>query len=373
MGQHQRRRRAAAITAMSLIGSAIVVGAVSAPGRIVALPGSAESTVVNVDPTRGLDTRFNVGLTGKFQSQIPRKLKVTGPIETYVEVTDTRTTKTVVPIGATGVIMNVTAVHPTATGFLSVRPGTATGLPSTAGLNFGPGDVIPNHISVAIPTTGPNAGRIDLTYVAGTVGQTMDVVVDIVGYTTSSGLADLVTLVGTKADSADVYAKNKTFTKAQVIAEINKRMPVAQSVRLNDIDPDPAGSTIVIASVTLQAPSAGLIQIVGGTWVFNSSGGFVQCYLTLGSGNTGTSGPLADTQRESDVPSGKFGHCATNGAVAVAAGSHVLNLVANAPAGMDLDDTTLDAIFVPGGSVVAQQAGAVSSVSSDESSKVKAR
>lgn len=61
-----------------------------------------------VEPTRVLDTRFNVGLTGAFQHGVSRKLTVTGSIATYFEPTDTREDKIVVPVGATGVVLNVT-------------------------------------------------------------------------------------------------------------------------------------------------------------------------------------------------------------------------------------------------------------------------
>jgi hypothetical protein len=187
-----------AAAAVCLAASAVVVGSVAVPGQILALPGASESTVVTVNPTRVLDTRYNVGLAGQFQSTVSRKLPITGKIPTYVEATATTaavtTSKVVIPVGATGVIMNVTAVSPTSAGFLSIRPGDATGVPATAGLNFAPDDVVPNAVTVAIPTTGANAGRIDIHY-GGASGNTMHVIIDIVGYTTSTGLIDLVNRV----------------------------------------------------------------------------------------------------------------------------------------------------------------------------------
>jgi hypothetical protein len=217
VGQRRPRRRwvAAAVTGFSLITASIVAGAVATPGQILALPGASESTVVTVNPTRVLDTRYNVGLAGQFQSTVSRKLAITGKIPTYVEATATTaavtTDKVVIPVGATGVIMNVTAVSPTSVGFLSIRPGDATGVPATSSLNFVPGDVVPNAVTVAIPTTGTNAGRIDIHY-GGESGNTMHVIIDIVGYTTNTGLIDLVNRVtaletagvaGPKGDKGD--------------------------------------------------------------------------------------------------------------------------------------------------------------------------
>ena len=86
---------------------------------------SAPSSVVTIDPVRVLDTRdpVNVGLAGPFVSPASQKLKVAGSVAT------TRGTTTAVPVGATGVLLNVTAVGATADGFISIRPGDATGAP----------------------------------------------------------------------------------------------------------------------------------------------------------------------------------------------------------------------------------------------------
>jgi len=126
------------------------------------------SSVVTVTPERILDTRTGVGLSGPFVSGVSRKLPVTGAV---------------VPAGATGVLLNVTVVQPSAAGFLSVRPGDATGAPSTSSLNFVAGDIVPNSVQVALPTVGANAGQIDITYDAfGVAGPTTQVLADVVGY-----------------------------------------------------------------------------------------------------------------------------------------------------------------------------------------------
>jgi hypothetical protein len=129
--------------------------------------------VVTIDPVRILDTRTDVGLPGPFVSAISQKLQVTG---------------SAVPAGATGVLLNVTVVNPTASGFLSVRPGDATGAPSTSSLNFNAGDIVPNSVQVALPTSGPDAGRIDVTFDAfGVAGPSTEVLIDAVGYMIAGG------------------------------------------------------------------------------------------------------------------------------------------------------------------------------------------
>lgn len=162
------------------IGAAVAV--TFGAGGLVAVNAapSEPSSVITIDPVRILDTRdpVNVGLPGPFVSAVSQKLQVSGPVPT------TTGTQTPVPLGATGVLLNVTVVSPTANGFLSVRPGDATGTPSTSSLNFNAGDIVPNSVQVGLPTAGANAGQIDITYDAfGQAGPTTEVLIDVVGYT----------------------------------------------------------------------------------------------------------------------------------------------------------------------------------------------
>jgi hypothetical protein len=160
---------------------------------------------VTVSPERILDTRDgnDIGLTGPFVSAVSQKLQVTGSIQTATGA------KIVVPTGATGVLLNVTPVNPTAAGFISIRPGDATGAATTSSLNFttGVAGIVPNAVQVAVPTAGTNEGEIDITYDAyGQAGPTTDILIDVVGYMTSAGLQELVADVATKAKTADVAA-----------------------------------------------------------------------------------------------------------------------------------------------------------------------
>ena len=157
------------------IGAAVAVTLGGGGMVAVNAASSAPSSVVTIDPVRILDTRdpVNIGLPGPFVSAVSQKLKVTGGA---------------VPAGATGVLLNVTAVGPTANGFLSVRPGDASGAPSTSSLNFNAGSVVPNSVQVGLPTVGANAGQIDITYDAyGVAGPTTEVLIDVVGYMVAGG------------------------------------------------------------------------------------------------------------------------------------------------------------------------------------------
>jgi hypothetical protein len=232
------------------IGAAVAV--TFGAGGLVAVnaAGGVDSTTVLTDPVRVLDSRdpVNVGLAGPFASQAPQKLKVTGSIVT------TTGTKTVVPTGATGVLLNVTAVAPSAAGFISIRPGDAAGLPSTSSLNFTAGQIVPNAVLVALPTGGANAGQIDITYDAfGASGPTTDILIDVVGYTNNSTLAALQaeinaveaanatqqTQINGKANSADVY------TKAQVDAGFVPQGEIVMRHSLNDMQEGGNGSPTI--------------------------------------------------------------------------------------------------------------------------------
>ena len=85
-----------------------------------------------------------------------------------------------VPAAATAVVLNVTAVAPSAAGNLRVYPDTAgtgrTPPPGTSSINYVPGRDIPNMVVVALPANG----TIDLY--SDQISGTTHVVVDIVGY-----------------------------------------------------------------------------------------------------------------------------------------------------------------------------------------------
>jgi hypothetical protein len=164
-----------AAVAVSL-GAGGVMWASAAPG--------VRSDFVSITPLRVLDTRngVDVGLTGPFVSPTGQDLMITGNVPT------TSGAQIVVPAGATGVVLNVTVVQPTRAGFVSVRPADAVGAPATSSLNFEAGVTQPNAVTVQVPTTGPDAGRIELTYDAyGTAGASTDLLVDVVGYYAPAG------------------------------------------------------------------------------------------------------------------------------------------------------------------------------------------
>jgi hypothetical protein len=127
----------------------------------------------------------------------------------------------VVPAGATAVVLNVTAVNPTAGGYVSLRPGDATGAPTVSTLNVTAGGTFPNGATITIPTTGAHAGEIQVWYEAEytTVGST-ELLIDIAGYyeLASSGTAGATGPAGPAGPRGETgpAGANGTTTNSQI-------------------------------------------------------------------------------------------------------------------------------------------------------------
>jgi hypothetical protein len=268
------------------IGAAVAV-TLGGGGLFVATAASSPaSSVVTIDPVRILDTRSNVGLSGPFASLTPRKLQVTG---------------SAVPAGATGVLLNVTVVSASADGFLSVRPGDATGAPSTSSLNFEAGDIVPNAVQVGMPTSGANAGQIDIAYNAfGQLGPTTDVLVDVVGYMVAGGAGtgpagptdpallariDALEAANTALNAEITALKANIATNTTNIATLDAAQPFAVTNRDNFTSVDSTGSAVV--SVTVTAQVAGQVTVNSTTQAEESAvGDSVFCSITTSTAST---------------------------------------------------------------------------------------
>lgn len=183
----------------------------------------AESSFVPVDPVRVVDSRTVVGVAGPLSSLADQDVQVTGTINT------TGGMKAVVPVGANGVVLNLTAIRPTADGFISVRPGGSTGTAATSSLNFDSGAVVANSVTVSVPTSGPDAGEISLRFDAfGISGPTANVAVDIVGYTTNATLTALQ--VGQLSVSAGGDSSAPILATATAVQTVELIAPAAGEV-----------------------------------------------------------------------------------------------------------------------------------------------
>lgn len=310
------------------VGAAVAVS-LGAGGVLFANAASPDSSTVMLTPVRILDTRdpVDLGLAGPFVSAVGLDLQVTGPIPT------TTGPDTVVPTGATGVILNVTVVGATANGFLSVRPADAPGAPTTSSLNFSANEVTPNAVTVQLPTAGADAGKIEITYDAyGAAGPTTDVLVDVVGYTTDAKLAALETRVaGLEATTAGLHNSVSAYAGGN------------QTVGLTT-------TAAVVRTVSLMPPANGkvIVNSSGYATVTDTAGAIVRCSITQGTGLDNAAYqyaniPATATPNASDVMAGTRGYDVVQGVL------FTVNLVCDVFTGSNaaVADTSMSAIFAP--------------------------
>jgi hypothetical protein len=128
-------------------------------------PDTSGATYHPISPTRLLDTRAGNGLGDKLRANVPATFAVGG--------------RAGVPSNATAVSGNVTVVNPSFSWAVYLGP-IATATPSTSTINFGPGDVKGNSLTVSLGS----GGTLSATYMS-TAGNTTDLVFDVTGYYTA--------------------------------------------------------------------------------------------------------------------------------------------------------------------------------------------
>ncbi|MCE9623434.1 MAG: hypothetical protein K8R99_13930 [Actinomycetia bacterium] len=148
-----------------------------------------------------------------------------------------------VPVDADSVVLNVTAVSPTAPGFVTVFP-CGQGVPNASNLNFPTGGAIPNAVFARVGTAGA------VCFFAST--QT-DLLVDVSGYFPGS---DALVPLGVPGRLLDTRAGGSTVDGAhqgvgQVAANTTYALPVTNRAGV------PAGAASVVLNVTAVSPSAG--------------------------------------------------------------------------------------------------------------------
>lgn len=162
--------------------------------------GVTAGSYVAVTPFRVADTRANSG-----EPYAGMTLSAGGSLN--VQVTGTASG---VPATATAAVLNVTAVDPTAAGFLTVYPEGGT-LPVVSSVNFAAGSIVPNAVTVGLSASG-------MVTIYNNTGST-NVVVDVDGYYTAtpasagSGLYNAVSptrVLGTLANGVTVGAGSTT-------------------------------------------------------------------------------------------------------------------------------------------------------------------
>ena len=126
------------------------------------LKTGAGSTYVPISPSRVLDTRINLGLSGKFTSGTARTFAVAGHGG--------------VPSNAVAVTGNVTVTQQTGAGYVSLTV-APTNSPQSSTLNFPVGDNRANNATIPLSATG----TLSAVYKAST-GNTTHLIFDVTGY-----------------------------------------------------------------------------------------------------------------------------------------------------------------------------------------------
>ncbi len=181
----------------------------STANQFTYLPGD---TYVPVTPFRICDTRPNnpSKLSGTALSQCEGKtLQANSSLTIQVAGLGS------LPISATGAVLNVTAIMPTQSTYLTVYPSTDTTRPTASSLNDNTDTTVANLVEVQLPPTG----KITIYNFAGQV----NIAVDVEGYATASTstatslyqtLANPSRLVDTRCSEASFRAANATYCNA---------------------------------------------------------------------------------------------------------------------------------------------------------------
>lgn len=175
-----------------------------------------------VEPVRVLDTRSGVGAVGPVAPWEPIDLQLAG---------------VAVPKGATAVVLNVTAVAPTAAGNVRVFPTPASGdgVPLVSNLNVVAGVNQPNLVTVKL-----GAGSVRLV----TDGMSAHLLADLAGYYTQGGATGFVPVSPVRL----MDTRNGTGVE-------QRRVGVGRWVDLRVTGPVPADASAVVLNVTAVRPT----------------------------------------------------------------------------------------------------------------------
>ncbi len=216
----------------------LVVARVSASGQVkLKLSGGRADVIIDVVGWYGSDATTALG--SRLATQVPKRVldtRATSRIGPYATLGPKATIAVqVVPPGSgvTGVVVNLTAVAPTAYGYVTAYPGDQATRPNASNLNLAPGQTRPNLAMVKVPTSGPAAGQIKI-YNSG--GKT-DVLVDLMGtYSGTTALDDVTTgrviALSTPTrvlDTRQLPGKPGTGTRVWSLAGVTGTVPTSVS------------------------------------------------------------------------------------------------------------------------------------------------
>jgi len=191
-----------------------------------AVQASAASYYVPMAPTRILDTRNAIGLSGKLNAGATDKLAVAG--------------KNGIPVGVTAVVLNITVTNTGGNGFITSYP-DGTAVPNASNVNFTKGETVPN---LAVVPVGAD-GSVDFTNGGTQTGPT-DLIADVSGYfTASSGAAGASTY--TTLSPVRVIDTRSGFNGISGQLGAGK----VDTLEIDGLDGVAADATAVVANITV--------------------------------------------------------------------------------------------------------------------------
>ena len=222
-----------------------------------ATPGVNTPLYKPVAPVRVCDTRSGnpSGLTGIPTQCNGHTFSGSGTLQVQLSGTGMP-----VPLGATAVVANLTALNSSTSGnsYVAVYP-TGQSLPNTSNVNVAPSSTNNNQVTVGLGTNGAGAASINVYNAADTV----DVLVDVVGYYTSgTGASSYVPVTPTRiCDSRSGNPSGLSGADAQCNGSGGSGSPIGsggtKSVQAAGTGyPEPTGATAVVADITAISPSA---------------------------------------------------------------------------------------------------------------------
>jgi hypothetical protein len=234
--------------------AAVAMAAAAVATAVTGVGGSAPAGAQVVDPfgeftpvtpARILDTRSGLGQSAP------------GPVGADQTIDVQVSGRGGVPAtGASAVVLNVTAVSPTAGGYLTVYP-TGASRPTISNVNFTPGSVVPNMTTVVLGT----GGSLSVYNPAGST----HVLFDVVGY-----YADSTGPAGARFTSVGPYRRFDTRNNWGFVGTqpIGPGQTLSVDMSTGDSPVPASGVTAVVMNVTVTAPTAaGYLRVTpaGGT------------------------------------------------------------------------------------------------------------
>jgi hypothetical protein len=224
-----RRSIGRLVSVVTLVAAALVAAVSTTGGPLPAGAQAADPTgeFTALTPARILDTRSGLGQPSA------------GPVGQGATIDVQVTGRGGVPAsGVSAVVLNVTAVSPTAGGYLTVYP-TGASRPTISNLNFAAGQVVPNMTTVALGT----GGALSVFNPAGST----HVLFDVVGF-----YADAAGPAGSRFTSVAPFRR---FDTRALVGPIG----AGQTLSVDMFDGSntvPMQASAVVLNVTVTAPTA---------------------------------------------------------------------------------------------------------------------